>query len=118
MREPRDPRDFLPLSNLVFHVLLALGRGPLHGYAMITDIEERTEGRVSVRSGTLYTTIQRLQEDGLVEDAPPPRDQDTDSRRKYYRITALGRRTAAAEAERLTELVAVARERKLAPERP
>lgn len=118
MTRPRDPGAFLPLPNLTFQILLALGRGDLHGYGIIRDIEERTEGRVGVRSGTLYATIQRLGEDGLIQDAPFPRDPDTDARRKYYRITALGRRVAAAEAERLAGLVEVARARRLAPERP
>ena len=107
-----------PLTNLAFQVLLALGQGPLHGYAIIRDIEERTDGRLSVRSGTLYTMIQRLQEDGMVEDAPPPDELQVDSRRKYYRITSAGRRAAGVEAERLTELLAVARARKLAPGAP
>ena len=107
-----------PLSNLAFQVLLALGRGPAHGYAIIRDIEERTDGRLSVRSGTLYTMIQRLSEDGLVEDAPAPDDPAVDGRRRYYRITPLGRRAARAEAQRLSELLDVARARKLAPERP
>jgi DNA-binding PadR family transcriptional regulator len=105
------------LSSLAFQVLLALGAGPLHGYAIIRDIEDRTGGRTSVRSGTLYTMIQRLLEDGLVEDAPAPAP-GSDSRRKYYRITALGRMAASTEAERLRELLSVARARNLAPERP
>jgi DNA-binding PadR family transcriptional regulator len=118
MTADRDLEGLLPLSNLSFQVLLALGSGPSHGYAIIRDIEERTDGRVSVRSGTLYTMIQRLQEDGLLEYAAPPRDPGLDGRRKYYRITPLGRRAARAEAERLADLLDVARARKLAPERP
>ncbi len=108
---PRSP------SMLAFQVMLALGRGYLHGYGIIRDIETRTEGRLGVRSGTLYATIQRLLEEGLVEEAPVP-DEETDSRRKYYGLTALGRQAAAAEAERLARLVEVARARKLAPEVP
>lgn len=106
----------LPLGNLAFHVLLALARGQAHGYGIIKDIEERTAGRLSVRSGTLYTTIQRLMDDGLLEDAPGPDDPDVDRRRKYYRLTPRGREVAAAETERLEDLVRVAHERRLAPE--
>ncbi|MGD2067643.1 MAG: PadR family transcriptional regulator [Gemmatimonadota bacterium] len=111
------PDAFLPLGNLAFHVLLALGEEDAHGYGIIKDVEARSGGHVSVRSGTLYTTLHRLMEDGLVADAPTPEGASVDRRRKYYRITELGRRVGAAETERLATLVRVARERRLAPER-
>ena len=108
------PDSHLPLGNLVFHILLALGDGPAHGYAIIRDVEERSGGHVTVRSGSLYAAIQRLTESGLVAPADAPPGED--ARRKYHRITDLGRRVAAAEAGRLAGLISLARARNLAPE--
>ena len=107
--------SYLPLPNLGFNVLVALAEEDLHGYGIIKDIEERTHGTLSIRSGALYTTIQRLLETGFVEPAPSPGDPDGDARRKYYRITTLGREVAALETARLGELVDAARQRRLVP---
>ena len=94
---------------------MALAEEDRHGYGIIKDIEERTQGTLSIRSGALYTTIQRLLETGFVE--PAPGDTDGDARRKYYRITPLGRQVATLEAARLGDLVDAARERQLVPGR-
>ena len=107
---------FLPLSNLAFHILIALADGDQHGYGIIKDVEERTRGTVNIRSGALYSMLQKLREDGLVTEAPTPR-ATRDARRRYYRVTAFGRKVAAAESERLAEMLASARRRRLAPEK-
>lgn len=116
MSDRSPPDAFLPLSSLAFHILIALGEDTQHGYAIIKDVEERTRGAVNIRSGALYSMLQRLREDGLVIQVPSP-EADADPRRKYYAVTPLGRKVAAAETERLAELVASARSRNLAPEK-
>jgi DNA-binding PadR family transcriptional regulator len=103
------------LSDLAFHVLLALGDGPSHGYAIGKDIEEQSGGRLDPTTGALYQALRRLTEEGLIAPAPAP--GDTDSRRNYFALTKQGRRAAAAEAKRLDALVRAARQRKLYPER-
>src|SRR5262249_31053831 len=103
------------LSDLAFHVLLALGDGPSHGYAIGKDVEERSGGRLDPTTGTLYQVLQRLTEDGLIASTRPP--AGTDERRKYFALTADGRRAAAAEAGRLDALVRAARKRGLYPQR-
>lgn len=114
------PADFLPLTNLAFNMLVALGNEDRHGYAIIKEIEERSGGTLTVRSGTLYTALQRLQEGGLVEESGerPAPDRD-DKRRRYYRITDLGRAVVALEVERLGTLIEAARDKELvaAPQR-
>ncbi len=103
------------LSDLAFHILLALGEGPSHGYAIGKDVEGRSGGRLDPTTGALYQALRRLTEDGLVASADGP--QGADPRRKYFSLTAHGRRAAAAEAERLNALVRTARKRKLFPQR-
>jgi DNA-binding PadR family transcriptional regulator len=103
------------LSDLAFHILLALGDGPSHGYAIGKDVEERSAGRLDPTTGALYQALRRLEEDGLISAAAGPRDAD--ARRKYFALTAPGRRAAAAEAQRLDGLVRAARKRKLFPQR-
>ena len=103
------------MSDLEFHVLLALGDGPSHGYAIGKDIEERSEGRLDPTTGALYQVLRRLADDGLIVAAEGP--EAVDARRKYFALTAEGRRSAAAEAARLASLVRVARKRKLFPQR-
>jgi DNA-binding PadR family transcriptional regulator len=102
-----------PLSDLAFHVLLALGDGRSHGYAIGKDVEERSGGRLDPTTGTLYQVLQRLTVSGLIAPAKAP--PGTDERRKYFALTAQGREAAAAEAGRLDALVRVARKRKLYP---
>ena len=103
------------LSDLGFHVLLALGDGPSHGYAIGKAIEEQSAGRLDPTTGALYQTLRRLSEDGLIAEVEGPKD--VDSRRRYFRLTAQGRGAAAAEAARLDALVRTARKRRLFPER-
>ncbi len=117
--EHRAASDLVPLTNLAFHILVALGNEDRHGYAIIKEIEARSEGTMTVRSGTLYTALQRLQDAGLVEesgDRPAP-DRD-DQRRRYYRITDLGREVVVLEAARLSALIDAARSKKLIPTPP
>jgi DNA-binding PadR family transcriptional regulator len=114
----REARAFLPLPAATFHILLALADEDRHGYAIILDVAERTDGAVRLSAGTLYRTIQRMLEDGLiVEPRERPAPEDDDERRRYYRITELGAAVARAEARRLADLVRMARARGLAPER-
>jgi DNA-binding PadR family transcriptional regulator len=110
--------DHLPLPPAVFHILLALADGDQHGYAIIQAISARTSGRTRVGAGTLYRSIQGMLEDGLIVelDERPDPDED-DERRRYYRITPLGKNVARAEAQRLADLVSLARTSGLAPRR-
>lgn len=118
MSEPShaDPRDLLPLSPPVYHVLLALGDGALHGYAIMQAFEEMTGGAALLLPGTLYATLARMAETGLVEEVPPPPASE-DARRRFYRVTVWGREVAVAESERMRALVEVARARHLLPGR-
>ena len=103
------------LSDLAFHILLALGDGPSHGYAIGKDVEEQSAGRLDPTTGALYQALRRLTEEGLIVPVTGP--GDTDARRNYFALTRQGRRTAAHEARRLEGLVRAARQRKLFPER-
>jgi len=110
------PDAFMPLPPAVFHILLAVADGDRHGYAIIQEVLARTDGAVRLSPGTLYRSIQRMLDDDLlveVHERPAP-DQD-DERRRYYRLTPLGRAVARLEAERLHALVKLARASGLAP---
>ena len=111
----RDMKSAPQVSDLSFHILLALGDGPSHGYAIGKDVEERSNGRLDPTTGALYQALRRLAEDGLVAAIDAPGEGD--SRRKYFTLTALGRRAAAEEARCLDGLVRAARQRKLYPQR-
>lgn len=102
-----DPlKQFLPLPHLALHVLLALADGDdRHGWALVRRIEEMTEDAWSPSAGSLYLAMIRLEKQGLIGEASAPEDE-TDARRRYYRITANGRRVLQAELERLAALVA------------
>jgi DNA-binding PadR family transcriptional regulator len=113
MKEDDAPSPALP--DLVFHVLLALGQGPSHGYAIGKDVEEQSGGRLDPTTGALYQVLRRLADEGLVSPVSGP--GDVDPRRKYFALTRAGRRAAAQEAERLATLVRAARQRKLYPQR-
>jgi DNA-binding PadR family transcriptional regulator len=103
-----------PLTPAMFHVLLALAGEDLHGYAILKEVELRTSGKVKLSTGTLYGIIKRLLADGLIiERRSRPAEADDDERRRYYRLTTQGREVAAAEAERMDELLSVARARNL-----
>ena len=97
---------------------MALAEEDRHGYAVIQAIAERTDGRIRMSAGTLYRSIHRMLEEGLVVEIDQrPRPEDDDERRRYYRITALGRKAARAEAERLADLLRLARASGLAPKK-
>ncbi len=114
----REAESFLPLPPATFHILLALADDDRHGYAIMQDVAARTTGALKLSAGTLYRSIQRLLEQGLiVEPRERPHPDDDDERRRYYRITALGTAVAKAEARRLAQLVRMARARGLAPEK-
>ena len=103
-----DPRDFLPLKPLDLQLLLALTEDERHGYGLVQAVSDRTDGLITLEPGNLYRVVKRLLDDGLVaesarRDAPEAGEGDT--RRRYYRITALGARVVAAELQRLDQLV-------------
>lgn len=109
MTDTPEPDTFLPLPHLPYHVLLALaGAEPLHGWGVIKRIDEMTGGATCPSTGSLYLAMARLEERGLLEEVAPPRD-DVDARRRYHRLTPLGRRVLEAETRRLASLVEVAR---------
>jgi DNA-binding PadR family transcriptional regulator len=107
----KDSNDtLLPLQATSFHILLSLADEDRHGYAIIQDIARRTNGEIKLSAGTLYRSIQRLQEQGLiVENRTRPAPEEDDERRRYYRITPLGKTAAQAEVRRLHDLVKMAR---------
>jgi DNA-binding PadR family transcriptional regulator len=100
----RDAGKLLPLTPALFHVLLSLADGDKHGYAILKEVEARTNGEVVLSTGTLYGIIKRLFADGLIRESV----SQSDERRTAYRLTAFGRRVAVAEAGRLRGLVAAA----------
>ena len=103
-----DTAPFLPLPNLPLHVLLVLAEGEKHGWAVIKRIEELTSGAKSPSSGSLYLAMARLEEQGLIKDAPTPSD-DEDARRRYYRLTDFGREVLRMEGERLAGVLEATR---------
>ena len=106
-----DVAPLVPLPPVTFHILLALSDQDRHGYAIIQEVEERTGGELRLSAGTLYRSIHRMLEQGLVvETRERPAPEDDDERRRYYRITRLGIETAKAEARRLEQLVKLARQ--------
>jgi DNA-binding PadR family transcriptional regulator len=111
---PKNPEveAYLPLTPPVFHVLLALVDEDRHGYAVLKEVEERTEGKVRLSSGTLYAIFKRLLNDGLIEELDE-RPTEDDERRRYYHLTPFGKQVAVAEAERMEDLVAAARAKRL-----
>ena len=107
-------RKLDPLPSAAFQILLALSGDDLHGYAIMRQVEEQTCGRIRLGPGTLYSSIQTLLEEGFIEEI----DTSTESvpgneRRRYYRLTATGRKVARAEAERIADLLRIARVRKI-----
>ncbi len=117
MRDTSRIDALLPLPLAVFHILLSLSDGERHGYALKREILQRTGGKLNLGSGALYGSINRMLEQGLVEESDDRPDPHLDDeRRRYYRITPLGRRAAQAEALRLRELVRVAQKHLRIPE--
>lgn len=110
-------QELIPLSPPVFHVLLALGESAMHGYAMMQSFEAKTAGAEALLPGTLYATIARMVDAELIEECDPPEDA-TDRRRRYYRVTDLGRAVVVAESERLSRLLRIARAENMMPAGP
>lgn len=98
-----------PLTPLSLSLLVTLGGGDAHGYALLRSVEEGSRGRLRPGTGSLYAALQRLMEEGLIMESPSRPADDDDARRKYYRITEAGRKAVAAEARRLEELLTAAR---------
>src|SRR3954463_16176799 len=112
----KEIESLLPLPAATFHILLALADDDRHGYAIIQDVAARTDGALKLSAGTLYRSIQRLLEQGLlVETRDRPAPEEDDERRRYYRITPFGTAAAKAEARRLGQLVKMARAAGFAP---
>ena len=110
------PQRFLPLSPAAFAILLVLREGEKHGYAILRDVNEHTQGAVRLLPGTLYNLLKRMLDDRWIEELEERPDPELDDeRRRYYRLTGLGQRAAAREAERLASLVNMARQRGLLP---
>ena len=116
MNEREDADRLLPLPPATFHILLALLDEERHGYAIIQDIETRTQGELRLSAGTLYRSIARMVEQGLIAEVVKRRAADADPRRRYYRLTPFGIDVARAEMRRLSQLVRLARARGLKPE--
>ena len=113
---PKDPNESLPLTPAAFQIMLALSGQERHGYGIMQEVLERTEGTVRLGAGTMYGSIKRLVEFGWIEESGERPAPDTDDeRRRYYRLTSLGRRVAELEAERLEQLVRQARAARLLP---
>jgi DNA-binding PadR family transcriptional regulator len=110
MARARDIEERAPLSTAAFQILLALADGDRHGYGVMQEIEQRTEGRVRLGPGTLYGALKRMLDDGWVEELE---GDDGDERRRYYHLTATGRQIARQEAQRLAELVVAAQAKRL-----
>jgi DNA-binding PadR family transcriptional regulator len=112
--EKRSVEPLLPMTPAMFHVLLALADGDKHGYAIMKEVTRLTDGSVSLSAGTLYGILRRLESEGLVvENDERPAPELDDERRRYYHLTEFGRRVARAEAERLEDMVSLARSKKL-----
>ena len=110
-----ESRPVGPMSAQVFHILLSLADGDLHGYAIIQDVATRTHGEVKLTASTLYAAVKRLLESGWIEERSTRPAGADDARRRYYRLTKLGRDAARAEARRLEQLAAMARAKRLLP---
>ena len=111
-----EVETFLPLPTAVFHILVALADRDRHGYSIMQDVAARTDGKVRLSAGTLYSAVRRMLEQGLIEelrDSPDPASDD--ERRRYYRLTRLGRDVAVAEARRVSDLLSQARATGLIP---
>ena len=107
---------FVPLKAQWFHILLSLAGEEQHGYGIMQEVLQRTEGKVRLWPATLYGTIKRLLEDELIEESETrPAAELDDSRRRYYRLTRLGRRVLAAESERLEDLLSAVRAARTKP---
>ena len=117
MKKPPSPESFLPLKPHWFHILLSLADQEQHGYGIMQEVLERTDGKVRLWPATLYGTLKRLMGEELIEESDErPSPELDDVRRRYYRLTRFGRRVLAAESERLEDLVRVIRSKRRAAE--
>lgn len=107
----------MALPEATFHILVALADSDKHGYAILQDVTERTNGAVRLNVGTLYTTIKRLLSQGLITELDDIREPGDDERRRYYRITDDGRKEVRAEAARMQQMIALASRAGLAPKK-
>lgn len=113
-----DPDSLLPLQAATFHILVALADRDRHGYSILQDVAARTYGKVRLSAATLYSSIRRMVEQGLIEELAESPDPDSqDERRRYYGLTNFGRQVAMAEARRLTAMLGQARETGLIPKK-
>ncbi len=113
MMRPVRPEDFLPLKPHWFHILLSLADQEQHGYGIMQEVLDRTGGKVRLWPATLYGTLKRLTDADLIEESGDrPSAELDDARRRYYRLTKLGRRVLAAESQRLEDLVRVIRSKR------
>ena len=111
---PSAPEELLPLSPAVYHILVALAEGERHGYAIMQDVAETTGGQVKMGPGTLYGTLKRMLDAGLIEESGERRDPGLgDERRRYYRMTGFGGQVASAETRRLSLIIGTAKRRGL-----
>jgi DNA-binding PadR family transcriptional regulator len=115
-RDRRAVDELLPLPSATFHILLSLSGQERHGYGIIQDVEERTGGKLRMSAGTLYRSIARMVEQGLIMEVAKRRTIADDARRRYYRLTPFGDACARGEMRRMSELVHFARLRGLSPE--
>lgn len=112
MRRP-DPATFLPLKSDVAYILMSVDAKPQHGYAIIKDVEARSDGEIVLQTGALYRTLRRLLNDELITEVARPADEESeDERRRYYRATPLGRTVLEADLARMARVVQAARRRK------
>lgn len=111
----RDAQELLPLSPVVLHIMLSLAdeRQGKHGYAVAREVEDLTDGHIRMGPGTLYGSIQRMLDAGLIEERRARADDD--ERRRFYRLAPLGRRVLELELGRLRDVVAIARRKQLLP---
>jgi len=102
----KDPQELLPLTHLSYHIMLSLGEGGLHGYAIVKSVKERSDGAISPGTGTFYSALRRMLDEGVLAEVEEPSDADGhDSRRRYYELSSFGRQVLVAETSRLRELV-------------
>ena len=114
MTKEENPESWLPLTPAMFHILLALADRERHGYDIMREVDQRSEGKMRLGPGTLYGSIKRMLKDGFIEELDERPDPEfDDERRRYYRLTDFGYRLAVAEAQRLERLVKSARSKKL-----
>ena len=116
MSDHPSAAEHLPLSVPVYQILLSVADGSMHGYAVIKDIEERTEGEVRLTASTLYAAIKRMVSAGMLQETEQRPVGDDDPRRRYYRITAYGAAVLTEEARRLERAAEMARRKKVLPE--